>query len=247
MTLQTITKRLERLEAGEWVNDKRHDVGPIRNESSRENLQTGFTSTIQARLTKLQDRITHFVFDKIESELEQFIFKDNGSRDTNIENISVSHDERHIISGNRVQEAASDTGVQTDTLVSAKSVQSVNNDPSCVNEVGTVPVPPDFISERHVAAASACAMPVLKNINSVLPATLSKTSVVSTAMHCGDGVEGVPNRNSVDRDSEHVSVVPSARHFHGQPLIYLPADASVKRFPDQHIFLHHVINRNILR
>ncbi|KAH3888896.1 hypothetical protein DPMN_012939 [Dreissena polymorpha] len=75
ITLQTVAKRLERLEAGECVNDKRNDAGPIPNESSRENVQTGCNSTMQARLTKLQDRLTNFVFDKIESELEQFIFK----------------------------------------------------------------------------------------------------------------------------------------------------------------------------
>ncbi|KAH3770841.1 hypothetical protein DPMN_172138 [Dreissena polymorpha] len=197
-----------------------------------------------------------------------------------------------------------------DTLVSAKSVQSVNNAPSseetlCFNEVGTIPVPPDFISQRHFAVASVCAMPVLTNINSVPPVTLTTTSVVSTvaasvcampvftninsvppvtltttsvvstaaasvcatpvltninsgppvmlsttcvvstAMHCSDRVESVPNRNSVDRDSEHFSVVP--RHFHGQPLLYLPAGTSVKSFPDQHPFLNHVKHRNIPR
>ncbi|KAH3748312.1 hypothetical protein DPMN_182751 [Dreissena polymorpha] len=89
-------------------------------------------------------------------------------------------------------------------------------------------------------------MPVLTNINSVPPATLITTSVVSTAMHRSDGIESLPNRCSVDRDSEHVPVVPSVRHFH-QPLMYLPAGASVKSFPDQHPFLYHVTNRNILR
>ncbi|KAH3890676.1 hypothetical protein DPMN_014761 [Dreissena polymorpha] len=139
-----------------------------------------------------------------------------------------------------------------DTLVCAKSVQSVNNalpseETPFINVVGTVPVPPDFISERHVAAASICAIPVFTNINSVPPVTPSRTSVVLTAMHCSDRVEVVPNRNSVDRDSEHVSVLPSVRHYHGQSLIYLPADANVKSFPDQHPFLYHVKNRNIHR
>ncbi|KAH3802434.1 hypothetical protein DPMN_156110 [Dreissena polymorpha] len=98
-------------------------------------------------------------------------------------------------------------------------------------------VPPVTRSTTMVvstAAASVCAAPVLTNINSCPPVTLSTTSVVSTAMHYSDRVESVPNRNSVDRDSEHVSVVP--RHVHGQPLMYLSADTSVKSFSDQHPF-----------
>jgi hypothetical protein len=95
------------------------------------------------------------------------------------------------------------------------------------------------------AAASVCAAPVLTNINSCPPVTLSTTSVVSTAMHYSDRVESVPNRNSIDRDSERVSVVPG--HVHGQPLMYLPAGTSVRSFPDQHPFLYHVKHRNIPR
>ncbi|KAH3895661.1 hypothetical protein DPMN_019826 [Dreissena polymorpha] len=53
-------------------------------------------------------------------------------------------------------------------------------------------------------------------------------------MHYSDRVESVPNRNSIDSDSERVSVVPG--HVHGQPLMYLPAGTSVRSFPDQHPF-----------
>ncbi|KAH3702718.1 hypothetical protein DPMN_077744 [Dreissena polymorpha] len=327
-----VAKRLERLEAGECVNDKRHDAGPIPNESSRENVQTGYNSTIQARLTKLQERLTNFVFDKIESELEQFILEDNVLHDTNSENISVPHNKRHIISSNRVLEAASDISVHTagasvcamsvltnihsvppvtlsttsvvstavarvcatpdlmiissvppvtrSTTSVVSTAASVCDMPDITNIksvppvtwsttsvvstaaasvcatpdlmiISSVPpvtrsttsvvstaasvcdmpdltninsVPPVTRSTTRVvstAAASVCAAPVLTNINSCPPVTLSQTSVVSTAMHYSDRVESVPNRNSVDRDSENVSVV--SRHVHGQPLMYLPA------------------------
>ncbi|KAH3878608.1 hypothetical protein DPMN_002505 [Dreissena polymorpha] len=327
ITLQTVAKRLERLEAGECVNDKRHDADPIPNESSREKVQTGFNSTIQARLTKLQDRLTNFVFDKIENELEQFIFKDNFLHDTECENIPVRHNKSHIVSSNRVLEAASDIGVHTAgvsvcakpvltnihsvppvtlsttsvvstaaarvcatpdlTIISSvppvtrsstsvvstaaasvcatpdlmiissvppvtrsttsvvSTAASVCDMPDITNITSVPPVTRSTTRVVSTAAASVCAAPVLTNINSCPPVTLSTTSVVSTAMHYSDRVESVPNRNSIDSDSERVSVVPG--HVHGQPLMYLPAGTSVRSFPDQHPFLYHVKHRNIPR
>ncbi|KAH3786965.1 hypothetical protein DPMN_165083 [Dreissena polymorpha] len=41
-------------------------------------------------------------------------------------------------------------------------------------------------------------MPVHTNINSVSPVTPSTTSADSTAMHCSDRVESVPNPRTLD-------------------------------------------------